>query len=77
LFHPTEFASVLEGKRPSSIAAASILFILRLMQMPFKQQELSNVAGISANTLRNVHKEINNHIDQLPPHLFALKKLGV
>jgi len=70
--------SFLEGKRPSSIAAASILFILNLMRSTsatqHKQQDLATVAGISANTLRNVYKEINKNIDQLPTHLFQVKE---
>jgi len=65
----------LEGKRPSSIAAASILFILNLMHLQYKQQDLANIAGISANTLRNVYKEINKNIDQLPPHLFVVRTI--
>jgi transcription initiation factor TFIIIB Brf1 subunit/transcription initiation factor TFIIB len=63
----------LEGKRPSSIAAAAILFIFNIHQTTHKQQDLANVAGISTNTLRNVYKELNKHIDQLPNHLFQIK----
>lgn len=63
----------LEGKRPSSIAAACILFIMHLLGLPHKQQELATIAGISANTLRNVHKELTNHVDKLPAHLFQLQ----
>jgi transcription initiation factor TFIIIB Brf1 subunit/transcription initiation factor TFIIB len=87
----------LEGKRPQSIAAASLMFVLQgtflcntvnndinnnntlesliikitisaayktyvnstdLLKSPYKQQELAQVAGISANTLRNVYKRI-------------------
>jgi len=68
--------SFLEGKRPSSIAAASILFVLNVMRLQHKQQELATVAGISANTLRNVYKEINKNLDQLPSHLFQLKAVS-
>jgi len=63
----------LEGKRPSSIAAASILFVANVHQLPCKQQELAVVAGISTNTLRNVMKELNKNIDHIPNHLFQIK----
>jgi len=62
----------LEGKRPSSIAAASLLFILQLMNIDHKQQEVAVIANVSTNTLRNVHKELHNHIEQLPSHIFQL-----
>lgn len=48
----------LEGKRPSSIAAASVLFIFQLLRLQNKVNELANVASISPNTLRSVYKEI-------------------
>lgn len=58
--------AALEGKRPSSVAAAAILFILTLMNASPKQQELAEVAGISTNTLRNVFKELTKNIDDIP-----------
>lgn len=48
----------LEGKRPSSIAAAAILFAMNLNRIQHKQQEVAAVAGVSSNTLRNVYKEL-------------------
>jgi len=63
----------LEGKRPSSVAAAAILFIFTVHQTPHKQQELAAIAGISTNTLRNVYRELNKKIEQLPNHLNQIK----
>ncbi len=63
----------LEGKRPSSIAAAAILFVFTVHAIPHRQQDLATVAGISTNTLRNVIKELNKHIDHIPNHLFQIK----
>lgn len=60
----------LEGKRPSSIAAASLLFIFNLLGLQNKVNELANVASISPHTLRNVYKDICQNLDRLPVHLF-------
>lgn len=57
----------LEGKKPSSIAAASIFFILTFMGISCKQQELADIAGISPNTLRSVYKELYENTNKLPP----------
>jgi len=69
----TRSINFLEGKRPSSVAAASILFVLNAFQLPCRQQDLAVIAGISANTLRNVYKELSKNVEQLPPHLFSAK----
>jgi len=65
--------SSLEGKRPSSVAAAAIQFVFAAHNIPQKQQDLANIANISTNTLRNVYRELNNCITNLPPHLLLLR----
>jgi len=68
----------LEGKRPSSIAAAAILFMINLkgLHKDHKQADLATVAGISTNTLRNVYKELTNNIEQIPAQVFTSGKVG-
>lgn len=66
----------LEGKQPSSIAAASILFVWSLSENSNKnQRKLAGVASISTNTLRNVYKEICQHSNQLPTHVFNVNSV--
>jgi transcription initiation factor TFIIB len=68
----------LEGKKPSSVAAASIWFLLHWWKIPgYKQSELAQVAGISCNTLRNVCKEIEGNIERLPAQIFYKRLIPV
>jgi len=53
----------LEGKRPASIAAASLLYALSVTGEDIKQIDVCTAAGVSMNTLRNVFKELRLHVD--------------
>jgi len=68
----TSAANFLEGRRPSSIASSSILFVINLLNMEQDHQELCAVASVSPNTLRSVYRELGKNADQLPPHLWQL-----
>lgn len=53
----------LEGKRPASIAAASLLYALSVVPEDIKQIDVCIAAGVSMNTLRNVFRELRLHVD--------------
>jgi transcription initiation factor TFIIB len=55
----------LEGRRPSSIAAAVILFVLNGTYGKHRQRDIIRVSGVSPNTLRSVYRELCEHIDAL------------
>jgi transcription initiation factor TFIIIB Brf1 subunit/transcription initiation factor TFIIB len=55
--------SFLEGKRPASIAAASLLYALSVTSEDIKHNDVCVAAGVSINTLRNVFKELRLHVD--------------
>eukprot|EP01087_Luapelamoeba_hula_P024363 TRINITY_DN9247_c0_g1_i1.p1 TRINITY_DN9247_c0_g1~~TRINITY_DN9247_c0_g1_i1.p1 ORF type:complete len:364 (+),score=76.36 TRINITY_DN9247_c0_g1_i1:116-1207(+) len=53
-----EAADLLEGKSPSSIAAASILMASQMLGEPTTAQAIAEVASISAATVVHVHKAL-------------------
>jgi len=54
---------VLEGKKPASMAAASILYVMKRNGFQERQSDIAKIAGVSANTLRNVFNELRNRAD--------------
>jgi transcription initiation factor TFIIB len=48
----------LEGKSPSSIAAASILMVTKLSDQKRWEKDIAEAASISPTTIRNVYKEM-------------------
>lgn len=62
-------SNFLEGKSPSSIAAASILMATKLQSDNEKRTEkdIAAAASISATTIRNVFKELLPHQDKICP----------
>jgi len=69
----------LEGTRPSSIAAASVMYVLKIKSgfNASKQRELAQMAGVTCNTVRKVLKKIDAHTDQLPYSVFGLEKCNM
>jgi transcription initiation factor TFIIIB Brf1 subunit/transcription initiation factor TFIIB len=67
----------LEGKRPASIAAASLVFVLQMLRIEHKQQDVAHVASVSLNTLRNTLKGFTENIHKLPSHLFTLPNTSI
>jgi len=54
---------VLEGKKPASIAAAAILYVMKrdgMNTIKDRRTDIATVAGVSVNTLRNVFNELKN-----------------
>jgi transcription initiation factor TFIIIB Brf1 subunit/transcription initiation factor TFIIB len=61
-------AGLLEGKRPSSIAAGAILLASKLKGDPRSPQDIAQAAAISAATVSNIYKQlIDNQATVLPP----------
>jgi transcription initiation factor TFIIB len=56
-----------EGKSPSSIAAASILFVCKLENEKRYEKDIADAASISPTTIRNVYKDLLPHQDVLMP----------
>jgi len=57
----------LEGKSPSSIAAASILLVARRNELKTSEKDIAEAAAISHTTIRNVYKELLPHSELLLP----------
>jgi len=51
---------LLEGKKPASVAAAAILYVMKRDDLKERRGEIATIAGISPNTLRNVFTELKN-----------------
>jgi len=66
---------LLEGKSPSSIAAASILLVTKLSDQKRLEKDIADAASISATTIRNVFKEMQSFPDILPYSVFSTKKV--
>jgi transcription initiation factor TFIIB len=61
-------AGLLEGKRPSSIAAGAILLASKLKGESRSPQDIAQAASISAATVSNIYKQlIDNQATVLPP----------
>eukprot|EP01125_Pyxidicula_operculata_P013572 TRINITY_DN44_c0_g1_i2.p1 TRINITY_DN44_c0_g1~~TRINITY_DN44_c0_g1_i2.p1 ORF type:complete len:267 (-),score=74.71 TRINITY_DN44_c0_g1_i2:307-1107(-) len=59
-------APKLEGKRPSSIAAASIYMVLQQNpQASCNEKEIARVASLSASTIKNLFKEMSQWTSEL------------
>eukprot|EP01123_Difflugia_compressa_P003082 TRINITY_DN1394_c0_g2_i1.p1 TRINITY_DN1394_c0_g2~~TRINITY_DN1394_c0_g2_i1.p1 ORF type:complete len:300 (-),score=64.11 TRINITY_DN1394_c0_g2_i1:241-1140(-) len=62
-------ASKLEGKSPSSIAAASIYMAVRHLSIPCSEKDIAKAASISPSTVKNIFKEMEPWSDELLPPL--------
>jgi len=62
-------ASRLEGKSPSSIAAASIYMAVRNQNVPCNEKDIAKAASISASTVKNIFKEMEPWTDELIPSI--------
>jgi len=60
-------ASRLEGKSPSSIAAASIYMAVRSQNIPCSEKDIAKAASISPSTVKNIFKEMEPWTDELVP----------
>jgi len=60
-------AAFLEGKSPSSIAAASILLATKLQGEKRWEKDIAAAASISPTTIRNVFKELLPHQESILP----------
>jgi len=60
-------ASRLEGKSPSSIAAASIYMAVRNQNMPCSEKDIAKAASISPSTVKNIFKEMEPFAEELIP----------
>jgi len=60
-------ASRLEGKSPSSIAAASIYMAVRNQNIPCSEKDIAKAASISPSTVKNIFKEMEPFTDDLMP----------
>lgn len=66
----TKAGEFVEGKSPSSIAAASILIVSKLSNSRRHEKDIAEAATISATTIRNVYKELLPFQSKiLPEHL--------
>jgi len=69
--------SLLEGKRPASIAAAAIVHTLRSMRQTVATKDLCTLANISPKTLRSSLKELDMHAFKVPSRMFNVNAIGV
>jgi len=64
-------ASRLEGKSPSSIAAASIFMAVRNRSIACSEKEIAKAASISPSTVKNIFKEMEPWTDDLIPAMIT------
>lgn len=62
--------TVLEGKKPASIAAASILYVIKRENLNPSQADIAHIAGVSPNTIRNVFNELRDRADIQGPNYY-------
>eukprot|EP01124_Arcella_intermedia_P023140 TRINITY_DN360_c0_g1_i1.p1 TRINITY_DN360_c0_g1~~TRINITY_DN360_c0_g1_i1.p1 ORF type:complete len:298 (-),score=41.71 TRINITY_DN360_c0_g1_i1:32-925(-) len=62
-------ASRLEGKSPSSIAAASIYMAVKIKNLGTNEKEIAKAASISASTVKNIFKEMEPYADEIVPKI--------
>lgn len=71
----TRAGEFVEGKSPSSIAAASILIVSKLANAKRHEKEIAEAATISATTIRNVYKELLPFQDKILPEHYQHHRL--
>jgi len=68
-----ESMQFVEGKSPSSIAAAAILLVCKLTGEKRYEKDIAEAASISPTTIRNVYKDLFPHQEKLVPKNFTFR----